>query len=333
MKNDKPAQTKVPRLLGAVLAFILSFSLLPGCSASVSESTETASPQPAQTQAQANAQTVSQRSATNSTTQAASPTPLTLIPEYSGVPYVELSNNIPKFAAEDKERSSFEEYNNLDDLGRCGIAFALIGTETMPAEKRGSIGEVKPSGWHTVRYNGVVEGNYLYNRCHLIGYQLAGENANPKNLITGTRYLNTEGMLPFENKVANYVEKTGNHVLYRASPIFDDNNLVASGVQIEALSIEDDGAGVRFNAYCYNIQPGININYATGESSLAESTSASKQETGAEQTFVLNANSKKFHKPSCSAISQMKESNKKSYTGTRDELVVQGYSPCKKCNP
>lgn len=179
----------------------------------------------------------------------------------------------------------------------------------------------------------MVEGNYLYNRCHLIGYQLAGENANPKNLITGTRYLNTEGMLPFENKVANYVEKTGNHVLYRASPVFDDNNLVASGVQIEALSIEDDGAGVRFNAYCYNIQPGININYATGESSLAESTSASKQETGAEQTFVLNANSKKIHKPSCSAISQMKESNKKSYTGARDELVVQGYSPCKKCNP
>ena len=195
------------------------------------------------------------------------------IPAYSGEPYVSLNDNIPTFPEEDYNKGAFEEYSDLDDLGRCGIAYANICKEIMPAkgEKRGEIGMIKPSGWQTVRYNGVIEGNYLYNRCHLIGWQLAGENANKKNLITGTRYMNVEGMLPFENMVDDYLEKKeneNNHVLYRVTPIFEGNNLVASGVQMEAYSVEDNGKGICFNVYVYNVQPGIKINYANGESGL-----------------------------------------------------------------
>ena len=191
------------------------------------------------------------------------------VPAWSGSPSVEVSGNVPQFTEEDKARASFEEYSALDSLGRCGVAFALVGTETMPTEERGSIGMVKPSGWQTVRYDGLVDGNYLYNRCHLIGYQLAGENANERNLITGTRYLNVEGMLPYENRVADYVERTGNHVLYRVTPVFEGSNLVASGVQMEAWSVEDAGAGVNFDVWCYNVQPGVTIDYATGDSARA----------------------------------------------------------------
>ena len=186
--------------------------------------------------------------------------------EYSGEPYVVLNNNVPNFIDEYKTTESFENYSDLDYLGRCGTAFANIGADIMPTEDRDSIGQVKPSGWHTVKYD-FVSGKYLYNRCHLIGYQLSGENANEKNLITGTRYLNVEGMLPFENMVADYVKETGNHVLYRATPIFEGENLVASGVQIEAQSVEDNGEGIMFNVYCFNVQPGVCINYLTGDSS------------------------------------------------------------------
>lgn len=185
---------------------------------------------------------------------------------YSGSPYAEINYNVPEFTDEDFERGSFEEYSELDDLGRCGQAFALIGLETMPTEKRGSIGQVKPAGWHTVRYDEIIKDKYLYNRCHLIGFQLAGENANEKNLITGTRYMNVDGMLPFENEVDDYVENTGNHVLYRVSPIYVGDELVARGVQMEAFSVEDNGTGVCFNVFVYNVQPGIEIDYATGES-------------------------------------------------------------------
>lgn len=184
-------------------------------------------------------------------------------------PYTVVNDNVPYFSDEDLTRTdAFETYSELDYLGRCGVAYANICQELMPTEERGEIGSVKPSGWHTVNYHEYVDGNYLYNRCHLIGYQLSGENANEKNLITGTRYLNVEGMLPFENEVAEYVEKTGNHVLYRVTPVFDGDNLVASGVQMEAYSVEDQGTGVMFNVYCYNVQPGITIDYATGESQL-----------------------------------------------------------------
>ena len=189
------------------------------------------------------------------------------IPEYSGKAYVTINNNKPNFKEEDKTTKSFEKYSNLDSLNRCGVAYANVSKETMPTEERGRIGMIKPSGWHTVKYNN-VDGKYLYNRCHLIGYQLTGENANEKNLITCTRYMNTVGMLEFENKVANYVKETNNHVLYRVTPIFEGNNLLASGTQMEAYSVEDQGKGISFNVYVYNIQEGITIDYKTGESKL-----------------------------------------------------------------
>ena len=195
------------------------------------------------------------------------------IPEYRGDSYVIINNNIPTFNEQDYNIEAFERYSDLDNLGRCGVAYAKIGKEIMPSEdeERESISEITPSGWKQAEYKGIVEGDYLYNRCHLIGYQLAGENANEKNLITGTRYLNIEGMLPFENKVAEYIdENKNNHVLYRVTPIYDGNNLVASGVQMEAYSVEDNGKGVCFNIYAYNVQPGISIDYATGESKEAK---------------------------------------------------------------
>lgn len=187
-------------------------------------------------------------------------------PFYSGKTYIELNENRPYFTEADYTTEAFEYYSELDYLGRCGTAYANICPELMPTEERGTIGMIKPSGWQTVKYPGIVEGNYLYNRCHLIGFQLAGENANEKNLITGTRYFNMEGMLPFENKIAEYVEQTGNHVLYRVTPEYEWENLVATGVRMEAWSVEDAGAGVCFHVFVYNIQPGIMIDYQTGES-------------------------------------------------------------------
>lgn len=196
---------------------------------------------------------------------------LDAIPAYDGKAYVAINNNEPFFTDNDMTTTAFENYSDLDSLGRCGVAYANICKEIMPTEKRGKIGMIKPSGWHTVKYD-VIKDRYLYNRCHLIGYQLAGENANPKNLITGTRYLNVEGMLLFENLVADYVNNTGNHVLYRVTPMFSGSNLVANGVLIEAKSVEDNGGGILFNVYCYNVQPGIGINYENGDSWLDGTT-------------------------------------------------------------
>lgn len=203
------------------------------------------------------------------------------IPEYSGNPYVELNGNLPYFTDEELSTTVFELYSELDALGRCGAAYANVCKEIMPTEERGSIGMVKPTGWHTVKYDCITD-RYLYNRCHLIGYQLAGENANEKNLITGTRYLNVDGMLPFENEVADYVNDTDNHVLYRVTPVFSGNNLLASGVIIEAKSVEDNGAGVQFNVYCYNVQPGISIDYTDGQS--WENGSSNTSESDNEET-------------------------------------------------
>ena len=194
---------------------------------------------------------------------------LETIPEYSGKPYVIINNNEPNFSEADKKRETFEYYSNLDILGRAGVAFAKIDKSLMPTEERGSIGMIKPSGWHTVKYD-IVDGKYLYNRCHLIGFQLTGENANEENLITCTRYMNTKGMLEFENKVSEYVKNTNNHVLYRVTPIYNGSNLLASGVEMEGLSVEDDGVGIKFNVYVYNIQNGIEIDYQTGDSKLKE---------------------------------------------------------------
>ena len=194
---------------------------------------------------------------------------LSEIPEYTDKSYVVINNNEPNFDENDLTTKSFEKYSELDALNRCGVALANISIDLMPTERRGNIGQVKPTGWHTVKYD-IVNGKNLYNRCHLIGYQLTGENANSKNLITCTRYMNTVGMLEFENKVAEYIKRTGNHVLYRVTPIFEGNNLLASGVQMEAKSVEDKGKGIKFNVYVYNVQPGININYKNGDSSLKE---------------------------------------------------------------
>lgn len=196
---------------------------------------------------------------------------LDAIPAYDGKAYVAINNNEPFFTDNDMTTTAFENYSDLDSLGRCGVAYANICKEIMPTEERGKIGMIKPSGWHTVKYD-VIKDRYLYNRCHLIGYQLAGENSNPKNLITGTRYLNVEGMLPFENLVADYVNNTGNHVLYRVTPMFSGGNLVANGVLIEAKSVEDNGGGILFNVYCYNVQPGVGINYENGDSWLDGTT-------------------------------------------------------------
>lgn len=208
---------------------------------------------------------------------------LDAIPAYDGKAYVAVNSNEPFFTDSDMTTTAFENYSDLDSLGRCGVAYANICKEIMPTEKRGKIGMIKPSGWHTVKYD-VIKDRYLYNRCHLIGYQLAGENANPKNLITGTRYLNVEGMLPFENLVADYVNNTGNHVLYRVTPMFSGSNLVANGVLIEAKSVEDNGGGILFNVYCYNVQPGVGINYENGDSWL-DGTAPQEQsvQTGAAQ--------------------------------------------------
>ena len=287
------------------------------------------------------------------------------VPAYSGEPYTAVNNNEPYFTSDNLTTEAFENYSELDALGRCGVAYANVCLETMPTEKRGNISEVKPTGWHSVKYDN-VDGKSLYNRCHLIGYQLTAENANQQNLITGTRYLNVDGMLPFENMVADYVKETDNHVLYRVTPIFTGDNLVADGVLMEGYSVEDEGEGICFCVYAYNVQPGITIDYATGDSWLSSEKGNSDSSSGgnsavsqsaadksgtqqaAVQTesvketsapvstgteYILNTNTKKFHYPSCSSVKQMKASNKKEYTGSRDDLIAQGYDPCKKCNP
>ncbi len=265
------------------------------------------------------------------------------IPVYSGNAFVTVNDNIPSFDNTELTTEAFEIYSPLDSLGRCGVAYANICTELMPTEDRQNIGQTKPAGWHTIRYDEVGEGSegYLYNRCHLIGFQLAGENANEQNLITGTRYLNVQGMLPFENRTAEYVKSTNNHVLYRVTPIYEGNNLLCCGVEIEAKSVEDNGKGLCFNVFCYNVQPHIIIDYATGNSriddtqptqaEMAEQTTVTSENTSA--TYILNTNTKKFHYPSCSSVSQMKEKNKKEFTGNREDILKQGYVPCQRCSP
>lgn len=252
------------------------------------------------------------------------------IPKYSGSPYIKVHNNVPFFKKSDLTKKVFEKYSKLDALGRCRTAYANVCKATMPTEKRGRIGMVKPSGWHTVKYNN-VDGKYLYNRCHLIGYQLTAENANESNLMTGTRYLNVDGMLPFENMVADYVKETNNHVLYRVTPMYTDDNLLADGVLMEAESVEDKGKGISYCVYVYNVQPGIKIDYETGDSSAKNSRRSGQ--SSAKGTYIINENTNKFHKPDCRSVKMMKDKNKKKYTGKRSELIRSGYEPCKNCNP
>lgn len=329
------------------------------------EASETAVSEPESGQPQENASDTQESQQVTSATdvptgEGTSAFSLREISAYSGTPYTEVNGNQPYFTEEELTTQSFETYSELDSLGRCGVAYANVGQDLMPTEPRGEIGAVKPTGWHLVKYDN-VDGKYLYNRCHLIAYMLAAENANPQNLITGTRYLNVQGMLPFETKVCDYVKNTGNHVLYRVTPIFDGDNLLADGVLMEAYSVEDAGEGISFCVFAYNVQPGIGIDYATGDNwaegsgtyqstvaSVAEETPVPQPETdtavqitpesSAPQesqgiTYVLNTNTKKFHYPTCSSVDDMKEKNKQIYTGSREEVINMGYVPCKRCNP
>ena len=287
------------------------------------------------------------------------------VPAYSGEPYVEVNDNQPEFTEEELTTVSYEDYSELDELGRCQLAEACIGQDLMPTEARESISSVKPTGWKNKSYD-TVDGGYVYNRCHLIGFQLTGENANEENLITGTRYMNVEGMLPFEDEVAAYIKETDNHVMYRVTPVFEGDDLVASGVQMQAESVEDDGVGISFNVYVYNVQPYVVIDYKTGENwegdeiaepegkwadgteadpsdSKSDSKTNAKTDSAAtskaeakdtkEQTYILNKNTKKFHKPECSGTKKIKAKNKGEYTGSRQTLIDEGYEPCGNCNP
>lgn len=356
-------QQILKRILSAGLSTILVLSFLSGCSNDLPDFGN-------------NLSTISEaaNTETNNTQEQAKPkltsNPQKLfnikdVPNYSGKPFIEVNDNKPYFTEDEKVTDSFESYSDLDKLGRCGIAFACIGEDLMPLDNdRGEIGYLKPSGYQSTKYD-IVEGKYLYNRCHLIAFSLAGETANEKNLITGTRYLNVNGMLQFETKVHDYVDKTHNHVMYRVTPFFDSDNLLASGVLMEAVSVEDSGKGIEFNVYCYNAQPNININYKDGTSSLIQPPTtvapkteppASKAESVAEEkaekeendndeqeveednhdssaTYILNTNTKKFHLPHCSSVDKMSNKNKKEFTGSRDEVISMGYSPCKRCNP
>ncbi len=381
MKHNRP-QKRLITQLSLWLALLLAFT---GCAEStvtsqdntyaieqlatipseLLEASETAVSEPESGQPQENASDTQESQQVTSATdvptgEGTSAFSLREIPAYSGTPYTEVNGNQPYFTEEELTTQSFETYSELDSLGRCGVAYANVGQDLMPTEPRGEIGAVKPTGWHLVKYDN-VDGKYLYNRCHLIAYMLAAENANPQNLITGTRYLNVQGMLPFETKVCDYVKNTGNHVLYRVTPIFDGDNLLADGVLMEAYSVEDAGEGISFCVFAYNVQPGIGIDYATGDNwaegsgtyqstvaSVAEETPVPQPETDTavqitpessvsqesrETTYVLNTNTKKFHYPTCSSVDDMKEKNKQIYTGSRDEVINMGYVPCKRCNP
>lgn len=278
---------------------------------------------------------------------------LSSIPAYSGSPYVTVNNNKPSFSSSELTTKGYEKYSNLDKLNRCGVAIASCGKEIMPGanEERGDISSIKPSGWKQAKYDG-ISGGWLWNRCHLIGWQLSAENANRQNLITGTRYMNINGMLPFENMVADYIKETGNHVAYRITPIYSGNNLVCSGVHMEAYSIEDNGEGIEFNVYCYNVQPGIKINYADGSSSSTNTTnnttSSSKptsstvnntddnpnnNNTSNSTKYILNTSSKKFHYPDCGSAKKIAAKNYAESSVSRDSLIAQGYSPCGNCDP
>ncbi len=360
-----------------ILALFVAVVLLPGCdiSADAESTTPTALEEElADTGAQDNSDgaqeaavyTRGEQEAAANGHEASSEASLLLsyrdVPAFEGNPYVYVNDGEPVFTDEQRAaETGYERYGELDELGRCTAAFAVVGPETQPTEKRGSIGEVRPSGWQMAKYD-FVEGKYLFNRCHLLGYQLTGENANERNLITGTRYLNVQGMLPFENAVADYVDATGNHVLMAVMPVFEGSELVARGVHMMAESVEDGGEGVAFNVFCYNVQPGVVIDYGTGESMLEEDATplpdvsgtesapdTASEGAGAEEAsekgatgsaedkgvaeYVLNTNSKKFHLPSCSSVDQMSPKNREDVEDTRENLIANGYDPCKRCNP
>ena len=377
MPQRSPQQENHTPVIGIALTLLLSIALATGCSASTAgneappgeptpELASTGTPDGPQEPQSAPAEDTNQQE----TEAVGENRPVTDdgvlsyrdVPAFEGNPYVYVNDGEPMFTDEQRAaETGYERYGELDELGRCTAAFAVVGPETQPTEKRGSIGEVRPSGWQMAKYD-FVEGKYLFNRCHLLGYQLTGENANERNLITGTRYLNVQGMLPFENAVADYVDATGNHVLMAVTPVFEGSELVARGVHMMAESVEDGGEGVAFNVFCYNVQPGVVIDYGTGESMLEEDATPLPDVSGAESApdtasegagageasekgatgsaegkgtteYVLNTNSKKFHLPSCSSVDQMSPKNREDVEDTRENLIAKGYDPCKRCNP
>lgn len=302
-----------------------------------------------------------------------------VLPAYDGELSVEVNGGQPGFTEQESAPEAadepFERYSPLDDLGRCETAFALVGPETLPDKPRGDISDVRPSGWKQARYE-TIDQEALYNRSHLIAHQLAGEDANERNLITGTRTMNVEGMLPYEELVGDYVRETGNHVLYRVTPVFEGDELVARGVQMEGLSVEDGGRAVRFNVFVYNVEPGISIDYATGDSQAspdvpevtsnkainhgtqesadtgtgtgassdagasastdaneARDSAGETKERQGETAYVVNTNTRKFHDPSCPSVDDIAQNNREEFEGARDELLDEGYEPCKRCNP
>lgn len=375
MPQRSPQQENHTPVIGIALTLLLSIALATGCSASTAgneappgeptpELASTGTPDGPQEPQSAPAEDTNQQE----TEAVGENRPVTDdgvlsyrdVPAFEGNPYVYVNDGEPTFTDEQRAAEpGHEHYGELDELGRCTAAFAVVGPETQPTEKRGSIGEIRPSGWQMAKYD-FVEGKYLFNRCHLLGYQLTGENANPQNLITGTRYLNIQGMLPFENAVADYVDATGNHVLMAVMPVFEGDELVARGVHMMAESVEDGGEGVAFNVFCYNVQPGVVIDYGTGESMLEEDATPLPDVSGAEKApatasdgggeasekgatetdegkgvavYVLNTNSKKFHRPDCSSVGQMSAKNREDVEDTRENLIANGYDPCKRCNP
>ena len=377
MPQRSPQQENHTPVIGIALTLLLSIALATGCSASTAgneappgeptpELASTGTPDGPQEPQSAPAEDTNQQE----TEAVGENRPVTDdgvlsyrdVPAFEGNPYVYVNDGEPTFTDEQRAAEpGHEHYGELDELGRCTAAFAVVGPETQPTEKRGSIGEIRPSGWQMAKYD-FVEGKYLFNRCHLLGYQLTGENANPQNLITGTRYLNIQGMLPFENAVADYVDATGNHVLMAVTPIFEGSELVARGVHMMAESVEDGGEGVAFNVFCYNVQPGVVIDYGTGASMLEEDATPLPDVSGAESApdaasegagareasekgatgsdegkgvaeYVLNTNSRKFHLPSCSSVGQMSPKNREDVEDTRESLIANGYDPCKRCNP
>lgn len=266
--------------------------------------------------------------------------PITLadIPQFSGQPYVEINNNVPFFEENEKTTNAFQHYFELDELGRVTMAYGSLGQEILPEEERGDISSIHPTGWVQNRYECIKDGQALYNRCHLIAFSLSGQNANPKNLMTGTRYMNVKGMQPFESKTLDFIRNTNMHVMYQVTPMFDGDNLVANGVLMQAKSVEDNGQGLSFNVFCYNVQPGVGIDYKTGENWLEENlstTSASNPSQSDQQAkdYVLNTRSHKFHDPSCDSVSDMAPRNRQDVHESKESLLAQGYSPCQRCNP
>jgi DNA-entry nuclease len=361
--RQKSAKQTRRLLLTLLLALAMTFTMA-GCGTNTSSESSTHHSSSAASQEQTHSEqhgsktlhhAVSASAANASGVKAGSSTGavnLSKVPAYKNSPYTTLNGNAPSFSSSQLTRRSYEKYGSLDSLGRCTTAISSIGRDLMPTTERGSIGMIKPTGWHTIRYS-FVDGKYLYNRCHLIGYQLTGENANERNLITGTRYMNVQGMEPFETEVADYIKHTGKHVLYRVTPIFKGHELVARGVHMEAESVEDHGRGIKFNIYCYNVQPGVKINYATGDSTATNGesgthggstpsysgsthhseSSASTHHDNARHTYVVNVNTKVFHYPTCSSAKRTLEKNKRTMRVKRSFLIEHGYRPCKNCNP